>query len=197
MTDEPIKFRSREQGVETVAVSWPKRTIEVIVTPWEREAIVDDYPGRGLVTEVFSRGAYDGIETRPNRVRVNRDHVAQRTVGRALAFAPKHERGLVAELKIADTLLGDETLQLAADDCLDASAGWRPMPGGLRWEGRNRVRVTKAWLGHIALVPEPAYEGARVLAVRADSPAVAAVVPQLTPHRDELQAWLFEVRQLR
>lgn len=196
MNEEPLRFRSKEQGVETVAVSWPNRTIEVIVTPWEHEAVVDDYPGRGLVTEVFSRGAYDGIETRPNRVRVNRDHIAERTVGRALTFSPKHERGLVAELKIADTLLGDETLQLAADDCLDASAGWRPMPGGLRWEARNRVRVVKAWLGHIALVPEPAYEGARVLAVRADSPT-AAEPPQLTPHRDELQAWLFEVRQLR
>lgn len=197
MNDEPMKYRSKDQGVETVGVSFPKRTIEVIVTPWEREAEVDDY-GRGVVTEVFSRGAYDGIETRPNRIRVNRDHVRERTVGRALTFSPNRDDGLHAELKIADTLLGDETLQLAAEDCLDASAGWKPMPGGLRWEGRNRVRVTKAWLGHIALVPDPAYEGARVLAVRGDGGAVEPVlVVPATPHRDEIQAWLFEQRQLR
>lgn len=188
MSEEPLKLRS----VETVAVSFPKRTIEVIVTPWDREAVVNDYPGHGVVTETFSRGAYDGIEKRPNRVRANRDHRPDRVVGKALAFHPKREEGLVAELFIADTPLGNETLQLAADDCLDASAGWRPMPGGLRWEGKDRVRVTKAWLGHIALVPEPAYDGARVLSVRSDSPEDRD--ERGTPHRDEIQAWLFEVR---
>ena len=40
------------------------------------------------------------------------------------------------------------------------------MPGGENWLTRPASRIDKGWLGHIAMVPEPAYEGARVLAVR-------------------------------
>ena len=134
--------------------------------PYETPTLATDY-GRGVVTELIGRGAFDGIERRANRVRVNRDHDLKRTVGRAIALHPSREEGLVAEIKIARTDLGEETLTLADDECLDASAGFRPMPGGEHWETRNRVRITKAWLGHIALTPDPAYVDAKVLAVRA------------------------------
>jgi HK97 family phage prohead protease len=158
----PGELRIRESQV--VGVSFPERMIELVVMPYEREALV---PFRGrMITEIVSRGAFDGIERRANRVRVNRDHKRERTIGRATAFHPFREEGLVAEVRIARTELGDETLELAADDCLDASAGFLPMPGGEKWETRNRCRIAKAWLGHIALTPEPAYDGARVLAVR-------------------------------
>ena len=43
------------------------------------------------------------------------------------------------------------------------------MPGGEVWETRSRRRLTKAWLGHIAMVPDPAYETANVLAVRSQA----------------------------
>src|SRR5262245_39283525 len=159
--DGELRFRTATQ----LGVDFPKRTIELVVTPYEEEAIVQ-YKGR-TVTEVFSRGAYDGLERRANRIRVNRDHDLARTVGRALAFHPSRREGLVAELRIARTELGEETLTLADEGILDASAGYLPMPGGEEWDGKTRVRITKAWLGHIALTPDPAYEGARVLAVRA------------------------------
>ncbi len=179
-----LRMRSAEHGVELLDVSFPERTIELIVTPYERETLVP-FEGR-LVTEVFSRGAYDGIERRANRIRANRDHLRERTVGRAVSLHPSRDEGLVAVLKIAKTDLGDETLALAADECLDASAGYLPMPGGEKWETRNRVRVTKAWLGHIALTPEPAYEEARVLAVRSGDP-VAAAAASATPNRELLE----------
>ena len=160
MSEQELRFRD----AQLAGVSFPDRTIELIVTPYETETVVP-HQGR-MVTEIFSRGAYDGIERRANRIRANRDHDTRRTVGRAVAMHPGRDVGLVAELRIARTELGDETLALADDDCLDASAGYLPMPGGEQWESRNRVRIRKAWLGHIALVPEPAYESARVLAVR-------------------------------
>jgi HK97 family phage prohead protease len=178
-----LRFRE----ATTIGVSFPKRTIELIVTPYETETTVP-FEGR-LVTEIFSRGAYDGIERRPNRIRANRDHDPRRTVGRAVALHPSRQEGLVAELRIAQTELGDETLTLADDDCLDASAGYLPMPGGEQWEHRNRVRVRKAWLGHIALVPEPAYEGARVLAVRHQA-AKGEPDRIATPHLDALRLQL-------
>ena len=160
MTTQELRYRAAEQ----IGVSYPDRTIELIVMPYERETVVA-HQGR-MVHEIVSRGAFNGIERRANRIRVNRDHDVKRTCGRAVAFYPDRDEGLVAKIRIAQTELGDETLTLADEDMLDASAGFLPMPGGEKWETRSRCRLTKCWLGHIAMTPDPAYETARVLAVR-------------------------------
>jgi HK97 family phage prohead protease len=169
------------RAAEAVAVDYPSRIIEVIVTPWEQETEVE-HKGK-LVREVFTRGAYDGIERRPNRIRVNRDHDHTRWVGRAVALHPSRQEGLVAELRIARTELGEETLALADEGILDASAEFAVMPGGETWSGKLR-RVTKAWLGGVAFTGTPAYPGARVLAVRSDTPGPA---PAATPNLDRLE----------
>ena len=188
MNEQPtgqLRFRTATQ----LGVSFPKRTIELIVMPYESEALVDHPTDKGrMIFEIVSRGAFDGIERRANRIRVNRDHMLERTVGRAFAFHPSREEGLVAELRIAQTELGDETLALADEECLDASAGYLPMPGGELWEGRNRCRITKGWLGHIALTPDPAYEGARVLAVR-NAAEPRSGEPAATPNLDVVRGW--------
>jgi phage head maturation protease len=102
---------------------------------------------------------------------------------------------LVAELRIAQTPLGDETLALADEDCLDASAGFAPMSGGETWPERDWRRVTKAFLGHIAMTPDPAYSGAGVLAVR--GAASSQSEPPATPHLDEVRAWTLTERYAR
>jgi phage head maturation protease len=170
-----LEYRS----AEPVDVSWPRRTIELVVMPYEHEAAIY-WQGR-VITEICSRGAWDGIERRANRVRANRDHDVTRTVGRASALHPSRVEGLVADVHIASTALGDETLTLAADGILDVSAGFLPMAGGETWETRDRRRLTKCWLGHIAFVPDPAYDDAAVLAVRhaGDPPAVSSSTPVL------------------
>jgi len=183
-----LEYRAATQ----LGVSFPKRTIELVVMPYEQEAFVA-YQDR-MVTEVVSAGAFDGIERRANRIRVNRDHDLTRTVGRAIALHPSRIEGLVAELRISSTPLGDETLQLADDEILDASAGFLPMPGGEVWETRSRRRLNKCWLGHIAMTPDPAYLGANVLAVRnADTPPP----PGETPNLDVVRGWIAEDRYSR
>jgi HK97 family phage prohead protease len=168
-----------------LGVDFPQRIIELIVMPYDTEALVDQPYGR-LVHESVAPGAFAGVERRANRVRVNRDHLLQRTVGRALSLHPDREEGLVARLRIARTELGDETLALADEECLDASAAFLPMPGGEQWSRtRDRVRLTKLWLGHIAMTPDPAYETAKVLAVRAEPPGRPAAA---TPYLDALRA---------
>jgi len=193
MTDE-LQGELRWRIAQQVGVSFPKRTIELIVIPYETEALVP-FKGR-MVTEVISKCAFDGIERRANRIRVNRDHQVERTVGRAVALHPSREEGLVAEIRIAQTALGDETLQLADEEILDASAGYLPiLPGGEVWESRNRVRIEKAWLGHIAMTPDPAYPDARVLAVRHEtSPAIVLEEKVPTPNLDAVRAWQLEER---
>jgi len=78
-------------------------------------------------------------------------------------------------------------------ECRDASAGFLPMPGGEKWEGRSLRRLSKLWLGHIAMTPDPAYESAQVLAVRhngSDGLTDASVVG--TPNLDVVRGWLLE-----
>jgi HK97 family phage prohead protease len=168
-------------------VSFPKRMIELIVMPYETETQVA-VKGR-MVGEIVSRGAFDGIERRPNRVKVNRDHNVERTVGRAVAFHPSRQEGLVAELRVSPTVLGDETLVLAQDGILDASAGFmiKDEPDAEVWETRARRRLNKLWLVHVALTPDPAYETANVLAVRQADPEPVAVMPNL--ERLRLMMW--------
>jgi HK97 family phage prohead protease len=177
---------------EVTGVSFPKRLIELIVMPYETMTEVA-HRGR-MISEIVSRGAFDGIERRPNRVKVNRDHKRDRTIGKAVALHPSRQEGLIAEVKISPVPLGDETLVLAEDGILDASAGFGIMdePGAEVWETRSRHRLNKLWLDHIALVPDPAYETANVLAVReAPEPVVASATPNLD--RVRLEQWRREL----
>jgi len=173
------------RAAAVAGVSRPKRIIDLVVMPYDTETVVE-HQGR-MVRETIDRGAFDGIEARPRRVSVNRDHDKTRLVGKAVAFHPDADAGLVAECRIAQTALGDETLQLAAEELLDASAGFAPLEQ--RWEGNLR-RVTRAWLDHIAMTPDPAYPDARVLAVRkaAEAPEQRSL-PVNTPNLDRVRAW--------
>jgi HK97 family phage prohead protease len=179
----PVEFRS----VFDMEVRHAERTIELVLMPYDTDAAVM-INGRAVL-ESLAPGAFDGVERRANRVKVNRDHDTMRTVGRAVGLHPSRTEGLVGELRIARTPLGDETLGLAEDQALEASVGFAVMPGGERWlDGRTRRRVTKAFLDHVAMVPEGAYEG-RVLSVR--TAAVAVDTPRAaTPNIDEVLAWM-------
>lgn len=140
------------------------RIITVIAAPYEQETTVI-FRGQPW-TEVFTRGAFAGLDADTARVRVNRGHDKQRTVGKVIRFDPDNRAGLIAEIRIARTPLGDETLALAAEDMLSASVGFGVHPGGERLDHRTRTRrVTAAWLDHIGLVEQPAYPGAGVIAV--------------------------------
>jgi phage head maturation protease len=199
--NEQLEIRSKEHGVEVVGVSFPQRTIELVVMPYEHPTQIHE-PGRSY-EEVVSRGAFVGIEARNGRIRVNRDHDVARTVGRVIAFDSARSVGLVAELRVANTELGTETLTLADEGCLDASAGFALMrddqgkvvAGAETWESRSRRRLNKLWLGHVALTPEPAYETAKVLSVRTDAVSGASrAMPAPMPNRDRLK--LDELRRL-
>jgi hypothetical protein len=127
----PIEFRSTGD----LSVDWAERMITLVAMPYDEDAAVVVH-GRP-VTESCAPGAFDGVERRANRVKVNRDHDYQRTIGRAVGLHPSRAEGLVAELRIAKTALGDETLALADDHSLEASVGFAILPGGERWlEGR-------------------------------------------------------------
>ena len=167
-------------------IRFADRIIELVVAPYESEAEVP-YAGR-MIREVFARGAFGNIDPTRRRITANRDHDFSRSIGKAVGIRDE-DSGLVAEIKISPTLLGDETLQLADDGILDASAGFRISADGETWLQRRTLRrLTKVWLHHVALTPDPAYVDARVLAVRTPSPP-PAVPAGSTPFLDQVRAW--------
>jgi HK97 family phage prohead protease len=181
-----VEIRTREHGVEVAGVSFPKRLIDLIVMPYETETQVV-HRGR-VVGEIVSRGAFGNIQNRASRIKVNRDHDIRRVIGRAVTFHPSRDEGLVAEVRVSRTDLGNDTLELAKDGVLDASAGFtiKDEPGAEVWETRSRRRLNAIWLVHIALTPEPAYDTANVLAVReAPEPVAASSTPNLDQWRIE------------
>jgi HK97 family phage prohead protease len=188
----PVEWRA---AVEVSAVDFADRTIEVVVVPYDEDTVVEYPPGSGkLITESVDRGAFVGVEKRPGRVRANRDHDVTRTVGLARAIYTDRSNGLVGEVYVSRTLLGDETLQLADDGVLGASVGMAVRPADQIWsERRTRRRISKAFLDHIALVPNPAYEGAEVVAVRSVS-APSFEAPPATPYLDDVLAYLASLK---
>lgn len=181
----PIEFRH----APVVGVNFAERTVELVVVPYEEEALIE-YRGE-LWQETFLRGAFEGIESRTDRIPANRDHDHTRLTGRAIALHPSRIEGLVGEVRMADTPLGNETLELANDDMVSGSAGFG-VRGSDQILDRPYRRIKRAFLDHIAFVAAPAYQGARVLAVRDEGERLTgADAPRLvTPNLEEVLAWI-------
>ena len=151
------------------------RIIDLIAVPWEEEG---DVLWRGEVwREVFDRHSFDGIEEHAGRIRVNREHVKGDTIGKLVHLDPQHELGLFTRAKIGKTQRGDDTLALAEDDMISPSIGYRVnSPADVRSNSRTKVRrVLRGFLDHLSMVEAPAFAGAKVLAVRAESSELAVV----------------------
>lgn len=181
----PVEFRQSS----VAGVNFAQRIIEVIAVPYEETAVVE-YRGE-MWNEMFLPGAFDGIEKRPNRIRVNRDHDRQRTIGKVANFWPSRKEGLVAAVRVAQTQLGDETLALADEDCLGASVGFAVKGSGQELDRKSRTRrIKEAFMDHLALLPDHAYSGAGVLNVRGANTAAADLPPLVTPALDDLLAFM-------
>ena len=176
------------------------RMVEIVVIPYDSPAPVS-FDGRD-VQERIARGAFDGVERRPNRIPANRDHDNRRLVGRAMTMHPRRQQGLVADIRISQTSLGDETLELCRDGVLAASAGFLPDINGIQWDDPpdcTSYTITSAWLDHVAFTPNPAHAGTDVLSIRSlggvsavepapDLLVVVSATPLLDQWRAELAA---------
>jgi HK97 family phage prohead protease len=189
--------RVEYRAVQLGEVSFPERTVELMVIPYETPTVLN-HQGR-VIEEIVSRGAFGKIQQRAGgRIKVNRDHDPQRPLGYVKNLYPNRDDGLVAKLFISKTDAGEEALTLADDRVLDCSAGFgllygkdgRVRPDAEVWETQNRRRLNHVWLDHVALVSNPAYPTAQVLSVRSDDPVAQPVgSPNLQQLREqELEA---------
>lgn len=176
-------------AVLTEDVDFKQRVIDIIAVPYDEET---DVMWRGEVwREVFTRSAFDGIEDHAGRVPVRREHTLGETVGRVIKMDPRYDRGLLASVRVAKTLKGDETLQLASEDMLGASVGYYVKRGSdVELNRRSMLRrVKRAFVEHLAMTDVPAYMGAVPVAVREGlSAQPVAGEPLVTPALDDLMS---------
>lgn len=178
-----IEYRT----ASTLDVHHPERVVEMIAAPYNEPTEVFRRRLGRWVTEQFAPTAFAGVT---GDVFVNRAHDTERPVGRVVKFHPNDPRGLLTEIRVSKTTEGDDLLELAADGLLSASVGFTIPPGGEEWaESRSKVTITRAALQHIAMTGDPAYTGAKVLAVRsatlADEPP-EPVTASRTPNLDRI-----------
>lgn len=161
------------------------RVIRVIAVPYEQRTQVPI--GSEVWWEQFLYGAFSNLgQQERQRFSVNRDHDKHRTIGRVINYDAADPKGLIIESRISPTELGEETLILAADDALGGSVGFSARRSDCIWDRHTMTRsVQRAYLDHLAFVPDPAYEGAQVLSVRSGG---VGEVWQPTPAIDEVQS---------
>lgn len=117
--------------------------------------------------EMFERGAFrDLLASATKKIKLtDYNHSRQRVpVGYSAAFQDRSD-GLWARFRLNNTPEGESARLNALDGVYQGlSVGFQAR----REEMRGGVRtVTDAWLDHVSLVEEPAYDDARILDVRA------------------------------
>lgn len=152
-----IETRSAELG----DVSVDRREITAIVAPYESPTVVT-FKGR-RVYEMFLTGCFDGVPDQPNTIRLNRDHKAEKVVGRAISWDTRRHDGLVGTFRIPRTRDGDEVLELCAEDLVDCSVGFGATSES--WPQQDMRLINKGFIDHVAVTSMPAYKDARVLSV--------------------------------
>jgi HK97 family phage prohead protease len=184
MTDAqlgPIEIRT----ATLQAVDYPERTLSLIAVPYDEWTEVE-HRGR-LIEESVAPGAFGAVRNRARKFLVNLDHNPDRWVGTVVDLDPDDPAGLRASVKIRRSAEGDQALDDAADELLGVSVGMAVAPRDQVLE-RGRRRINKAYLGHIALTPTPAYLGAKVLEVRTAPITVTPLAVSATPNLDRVLA---------
>ncbi|MCH9816730.1 MAG: HK97 family phage prohead protease [Actinomycetia bacterium] len=184
-------IETRSENVHIDNVDFAQRIITVLAVPYESPTSV---PFRHeMWTEVFSRSAFKGIESQTRKIPATTslsipapDHAGAKLVGRVLSSDPYRDAGLISEVKISRTADGDETLELASDEALFPSIGFmikNPKFDQELDQYTKTRRVNRAFLDHLAFVGQPAYEGAKVLAMRSED--ANQPMGSRTPRMDE------------
>lgn len=172
--------RAVRLGVHGLETRGDGRTIAGIAAPFGTPTTIRD--NLGTYTEIIERGAFARTikERGPARVKLLAQHdAAAFPIGRATMLR-EDAGGLYAEFRVAETPRGDEALQLVKEGALDGlSIGFAVLRDA--WTNDPTTRhLLEAKLLEVSLVSWPAYDQARVTAVReAVTPTLAAAMRQL------------------
>lgn len=139
------------------------RTISGIVVPFDTVARVSD--GGPAYDERFAFGSFGKtIKERGDRVKLLLQHDHREPIGRAVLLR-EDTAGLYGEFRVSAVPAGDQAIELVRDGVLDSfSVGFAAIKHTR--DGDVTVR-TEVALREASLVTFPAYDTARVLALRA------------------------------
>jgi HK97 family phage prohead protease len=138
-------------------------TLTVLAVPFDQPTTVSD--GGPSYLEAFQRGAFDRtIRERGDRVRLLAGHDRGRLpIGKAVSLVEASD-GLHATFQVGTSTAAEDALALVRDGIADSvSVGFRPVKHERRGDVLWRTEVR---LDEVSLVALPAYDGARVLALR-------------------------------
>ena len=152
--DLPLQIREGGDG----------RTLEGVLMPYDTPTDIGRY------IEVFRMGAFTKtLQERGHKIPLLAKHDDRSfPIGR-LIEAREEAHGLVGAVRVAKTVRGDEALALANEGLVSFSCGFYPVPGKDVRTG-NTVERREVKLAEVSLTSTPAYEGAKVLAIREESP---------------------------
>ena len=156
-----------------------------LAAPFDRQYDAGEY------VEQFARGAFHkSIVERGDKIPLLEGHRQDAMpLGRAIHLE-ETSAGLYAEFLVSRTSRGEEALALARDSVMHSfSVGFVPVRDTRRKtsDGRPLVVRDEVKLHHVGLISEvPAYDDARVLAVRQYDPDDAQVAPRLSVWRGRL-----------
>jgi hypothetical protein len=164
-------------------VSTDERIVGGIAVPWnEVSRLTNDQVGERFVAGSLTRS----VKARGDRLKLFRGNHGHDMVpvGRLVDANPRHPDGLYTTWRIAQTAIGDQTLEEVREGLLDSfSVGFRDLTPIAKRRGPDGVReIHEAELGEVTLLPTGAYDGARVLEVRAPSLGPADIAAWLAAH---------------
>jgi HK97 family phage prohead protease len=166
MSEKPPPVRCNRAYVTDIEVraDGDGRTIAGVLVPFGRTAVVSD--GGPSYQEGFERGAFaKTLRERLNRVKLLSQHNSRSNPLGKATLLREDAAHLYGEFRVSQTAAGDEALALARDGALDSfSIGFTPIKHVRR--GRVTWR-TEVGLRETSLVTFPAYDDARIEAVRA------------------------------
>lgn len=162
--------RESRQFHSDLEVRGDGRTVAGIAAPFDQVTRIG-----GGHDEVIVRGAFARtIAERGDRVKFLALHNYEAMpLGRAVTLR-EDAAGLYGEFRVSKTTAGDEVLELIRDGALDGlSIGFTTITE--RWNAKSSVReLHEVRLHEVSAVTFPAYDGARILAVRSDNPPSSA-----------------------
>lgn len=164
----------------TTGIDGAGRIVEGICVPYDEISYLTPNPhGERVLKGAFAAAGQTGP------VFLFRGHDHQHPLGKAVSFTDE-PYGLVGRFVVRESPAGDEVLEDVRDGYLPAmSVGFKPMQ--VRRGAQGETEVVEGMLKEVSLLPVGAYDGAKVLALRAAAEPSAKLPPPIAtiPHSHE------------
>lgn len=180
-----IEYRTTGIELAELRTVGDGRTLTATFVPYGTSQRIND-----SLIEQFEQGAFRAQVKDPARVPLAYGHLPMggKVVGRVTSLT-ETPQGLIGEARISATRDGDDVLELLRDGALSGvSIGFQPGQSIKRPDGvtlRRSARLTE-----LAIVHQPAYDGARVLALREEEQGLR------TPNLDRVRRLVVAIPKL-